>query len=116
MSATRTTSPTARPGLGPALAARLAGPGGCYNVGNALCLATSIALPAMAMAANGVAGSDALAAAALDTLAGNRAAVALTVATGIFFWGGEVARRRTRGSTAGATFSPASAAWSSARR
>ena len=93
MSDTRTVSPTARTGLGAALAARLAGPGGCYNVGNALCLATSIALPAMALAAAGVAGPDALAAAVLDALAGNRAALALTVATGVFFWGGEVYHR-----------------------
>jgi hypothetical protein len=93
MSGTHTTTLGARAGLGTALAARLAGPGGCYNVGNALCLATSIALPALEMAGRGVSGNDALAAAAVETLAGNVAAMALTVATGVFFWSGEIYHR-----------------------
>jgi hypothetical protein len=79
--------------LAPPLAARFAGPGGCYNVGNALCLATSIALPALEMAGRGVSGNDALAAAVVETLAGNAASIALTVATGVFFWSGEIYHR-----------------------
>ena len=79
--------------LGAALGARLAGPGGYYNVGNALCLGMSIALPALAMTEQGASGAEAVAAAVVQTLAGNPAAVALTVATGIFFWGGEIYRR-----------------------
>ena len=80
-------------GLGQAFRTRLAGPGGCYNVGNALCLGVSIALPALAMTDQGVSGAEAVVSAAVQTLAGNPSAVALTVATGIFFWSGEIYHR-----------------------
>ena len=80
-------------GLGQAFRTRLAGPGGFYNVGNALCLGMSIALPALAMTDRGTSGAEALVSATVHTLAGSPAAVALTVATGIFFWSGEVYHR-----------------------
>jgi hypothetical protein len=73
----------------PAVRARLAGPGGYYNVGNALGLGVGIALSA---AAAGDAGSRAVAG-AVEYLAGNGAAVALTAATAVFFWSGEVYHR-----------------------
>lgn len=71
------------------LTARLAGPGGCYNLGNALCLGMSIALPVLAAQD---AGTGVLAAAA-RSLVGNPGAVTLTLATGLFFWSGEVYHR-----------------------
>lgn len=49
MTVTRTTSFAPWAGLGAAVAARLRGPGGFYNVGNALCLGTGVALAAMAL-------------------------------------------------------------------
>jgi hypothetical protein len=53
MSVTHTKTLAARAGLDAAVAARLAGPGGCCNAGNALRLAASIALPAIVLAAAG---------------------------------------------------------------
>ncbi len=69
-----------------ALLARLGGPGGCYNLGNALGLAVGIGLQA-SQASGGVAGA---AGATLAFLAGDASAVALTLATAVFFWSGEV--------------------------
>ena len=73
------------------VAPRLAGPGGYYNVGNAIGLAMGIGLQVGA-SAGGMQVETALAA-VLDYLAGNTAAAALTVATAVFFWSGEVYHR-----------------------
>jgi hypothetical protein len=73
--------------------ARLAGPGGYYNIGNAIGLAMGIALQAASIAGRDGAGVYAVAAGAADNLAGNAAAVALTAATLVFFWSGEVYHR-----------------------
>jgi hypothetical protein len=77
-----------RPGW---LRRRLAGPGGLYNLGNAIGLAAGLALQV------GAAGHDLTAADAARSvaayLAGNGAALALTVATLVFFWSGEAYHR-----------------------
>ena len=65
------------------LAARLRGPGGLYNVGNALGLASGIAL---ALAA---APGRSSAAVVADYLAGSASAVAITVAMVVFLFSGE---------------------------
>lgn len=63
---------------------RLRGPGGWYNLGNAIGLAVGLGLQIVAMGtAQGLIGY----------LAGNASALALTVATLIFFWSGEVYHR-----------------------
>ena len=74
----------------PELRARLAGPGGYYNVGNAIALGMGVAL--QAAGGGGGAGARAVAG-AVEYLAGNGAAVALTAATAVFFWSGEVYHR-----------------------
>jgi hypothetical protein len=68
---------------------RLAGPGGYYNVGNAVGLAMGIGLQVGAPGAE----MQTVAAAAWDYLAGNAGAVALTLATAVFFWSGEAYHR-----------------------
>ena len=68
---------------------RMAGPGGCYNLGNALGLAGGIAL-AVAAAGPGI-GEGARA--AWDYLAGSASALSITIAMLIFFWGGEAYHR-----------------------
>jgi len=76
------------------LGRRLAGPGGFYNVGNALGLLGGIALHVVALGA--VAGHVDLrvgAAAALDYLAGSASAAAITLAMLVFFWSGEAYHR-----------------------
>ncbi len=93
MALTHSTTARRAGGAGSAIADRLAGPGGLYNIGNALSLATSLALPAIALAESGDLGARTLADAAWWTLAGNPAALALTAATGVFFWGGEIYRQ-----------------------
>jgi hypothetical protein len=80
-----------------ALRARLEGPGGCYNIGNAIGLLVgllvqvrSTAGPAdltLALATRSVG----------DYFAGNAAAVALTLATIVFFWSGEEYHRAWAG-------------------
>jgi hypothetical protein len=75
----------------PEVRARLAGPGGCYNVGNAIGLGMGVALQAAGLADGGT-GARAVAGAA-EYLAGNGAALALTAATAVFFWSGEVYHR-----------------------
>ena len=69
---------------------RLAGPGGYYNVGNAIGLAMGIGLQVGAVPGAEV---QTAAAAAWDFLAGNAGAVALTLATAVFFWSGEAYHR-----------------------
>jgi hypothetical protein len=69
---------------------RLVGPGGYYNVGNAIGLAMGIGLQVGAAPGREMQGA---ASAAWDYLAGNSAAVALTLATAVFFWSGEAYHR-----------------------
>jgi hypothetical protein len=71
---------------------RIAGPGGLYNVGNAIGLTMGIALQVGSTRDAGT-GVQAAVDATLDYLAGNAGAIALTVATAIFFWSGEAYRR-----------------------
>jgi len=81
------------PTLASALAERMKGPGGLYNLGNALGLAGGLWLAVDASA--GVEGPSlgGAAQAIAAHLAGSGSAAALTVATLIFFWGGEVYHR-----------------------
>lgn len=67
------------------LAVRMVGPGGYYNLGNAVGLVGGLSLAAWSVggAATGAA----------TYLAGNESALALTAATLVFFWGGEVYHR-----------------------
>jgi hypothetical protein len=72
----------------PGLALRLKGPGGLYNLGNAIgfiggLTAALIAIPAGAFTLAAAAG------AVMNFLTGSPAALALTLATAIFFWSGE---------------------------
>lgn len=73
------------------LRARLSGPGGYYNLGNAIGLAMGIALQISA------AGDHAVSAGPVDTIlrhfAGSDSAVALTIATLLFLWSGEIYHR-----------------------
>jgi hypothetical protein len=73
-------------------AARLQGPGGYYNLGNAFGLGMGIAL-AMESVPAGNGGFEAAADAAAAYLVGNPAATALTLATAVFFWSGEMYHR-----------------------
>lgn len=73
-------------------AMRLSGPGGYYNIGNAFGLTMGVALQMSAAPAGG-AGMHAAADAAMTYLAGNTAAMALTVGTAVFFWSGEMYHR-----------------------
>jgi hypothetical protein len=72
-----------------ALAARLSGPGGYYNLGNALGLTMGMFLQIRLALDNDEVGLFASLGAAGEYLAGGWSAVALTVATLIFFWSGE---------------------------
>ncbi|MBP7240394.1 hypothetical protein [Amaricoccus sp.] len=80
---------TDHPQLWRPLRDRMTGPGGFYNVGNALGLAGGVAL---AVAASGPTLSEG-ARAAWDHLAGSASALSITVAMLIFFWGGEAYHR-----------------------
>ena len=71
-----------------ALAARMRGPGGLYNAGNLLGLAVGIGLQ-LASARTGAGLGDTV----LTYLAGNASAVAMTVATIVFLWAGELYHR-----------------------
>lgn len=81
--------------LGAGCGARLTGPGGLYNAGNAVGLATGIAMQ-VAGANSGAAGIGEAAVSAAGYLAGDASAVALTAATVLFFWSGEVYHRAWR--------------------
>ncbi len=76
-----------------ALTDRLSGPGGYYNIGNALGLFGGIALSIAA--ASGGEGADLQvgARAAFDYLAGNASAACVSLAMLVFFWSGEAYRR-----------------------
>ena len=73
-------------------AARLRGPGGYYNIGNAFGLGMGIALQMESIPA-GRSGLEAAADAATSYLLGNPAATALTLGTAVFFWSGEMYHR-----------------------
>lgn len=92
---TRTNVQAGRPlqALRSALAARLSGPGGLYNSGNVLGFSMGVALQ-MHMAS---AGEKGLFTGAASYLAGNWSATALTAATAVFFWSGEVYHRAWSG-------------------
>ncbi|HQZ11734.1 MAG TPA: hypothetical protein PK286_02515 [Devosia sp.] len=78
-----------------AVASRLAGPGGFYNIGNALGLVMGVALQTR-LASGGAEGRGLLDAAA-SYFAGNWSATALTTATIVFFWSGEEYHRALSG-------------------
>lgn len=79
--------------LGEALAARLSGPGGYYNAGNALGFVVGLFLAVRLAPGDENAGVLTSLEAAGRHLAGDWSAAALTVATVVFFWSGEVYRR-----------------------
>ncbi len=77
-------------GLAPAVAGRLGGPGGFYNIGNAIGLATGLGLQLALMpggAKSGLLGS------LRDYFAADLGALSLTVAMVVFFWSGETYHR-----------------------
>ena len=70
-----------------AIRSRMVGPGGYYNLGNALGLVTGVTLQIVAVPpSSGLSGLAAL----LDYFAGSVAAMALTLATLLFFYSGEI--------------------------
>lgn len=70
-----------------AIRSRMVGPGGYYNLGNALGLVTGVTVQIVAVPrGSGLSGSAAL----LDYFAGSIAAMALTLATLVFFYSGEI--------------------------
>ncbi len=78
-----------------ALRERTAGPGGFYNLGNAVALGTGIALQLRTASATGTGVSRAL----LAYFVGSPSATALTVATVVFFVSGEVYHRAWQAGT-----------------
>ena len=89
------TIPTWSDRIGHALhqtAARLSGPGGYYNIGNAFGLGMGLALQMQTVPA-GHTGMQAVTEAATNYLVGNPTATALTIATAVFFWSGEMYHR-----------------------
>jgi hypothetical protein len=72
------------------LRARLSGPGGLYNAGNAIGLLSGLALAVVAAGASDLRGD---AQAIWDHLAGSASAVCITLAMAIFFWSGEAYHR-----------------------
>lgn len=87
-----------RQGLGEALAARLTGPGGYYNIGNALGLCMGLFLQ-LRLALGAGEPASGLAWATAEYLAGGWSAAALTLATIIFFASGEAYHRAWTGPT-----------------
>lgn len=77
------------PRLSRAVAARLRGPGGCYNLGNALALTAGLA----AQVAGSAGAGQGVLAAVQAYFVGSPGASALTVAILIFFWSGEMYHR-----------------------
>lgn len=75
-----------------ALRARMKGPGGYYNSGNALGLIVGFGIQ-IAAAPVGFYEGSAVTAAVMDYFAGSRGTVALTLATLVFFCGGEAYHR-----------------------
>jgi hypothetical protein len=79
--------------FGAAIRARMAGPGGSYNLGNALGLVMGVAIQLAAPQGSGMRGGATL----FDYFAGSSSAVALTLATMVFFCSGEVYHRAWTG-------------------
>jgi hypothetical protein len=79
--------------LWPRIARRLRGPGGLYNIGNALGLTGGITLAIATAKVTADGGLQTGLAAAADYLAGSASAICITLAMLIFFWGGEVYHR-----------------------
>jgi hypothetical protein len=75
-----------------ALRARMRGPGGYYNSGNALGLIVGLTIQ-IATAPVGVHEASAVTTAVMDYFAGSHGAVALTLTTLVFLWGGEAYHR-----------------------
>lgn len=75
--------------IGAGLVDRMTGPGGLYNLGNALGLFSGLALHVSAAMAHAPSGLHSGAAAAWGYLAGSPGAVAITLSMLIFFWSGE---------------------------
>ena len=75
-----------------ALRARLRGPGGYYNIGNALALTTGLGVQVAAVSGGGR-GPEAVLEAARAYLVGSPGATALTLAIAIFFVSGEMYHR-----------------------
>ena len=75
------------------LAQRLSGPGGLYNLGNALGLLGGVTFHVAAAMAVGVTGLAALS----EYFAGSLAATAITLAMLVFFWSGEQYRKAWAG-------------------
>ncbi|MGO4842021.1 hypothetical protein AB4144_58140, partial [Rhizobiaceae sp. 2RAB30] len=75
-----------------ALRVRMSGPGGYYNSGNALGLLAGLGVQ-IATAAGNSRGENTIMAAIVDYFSGSHSAVALTLATLVFFWGGEAYHR-----------------------
>lgn len=80
------------PRLVSAFRARMSGPGGYYNSGNALGLVAGLGVQ-IATAPAGSPGENTVMAAMVDYFAGSHSAVALTLATLVFLWGGEAYHR-----------------------
>ena len=80
-----------------ALSHRLAGPGGYYNIGNAIGLVGGIALSVAAAGGDAGPSLRTVAHAAFDYLAGSTSALSVSVAMLIFFWSGEAYHRAWAG-------------------
>ncbi|MGX9176841.1 hypothetical protein [Mesorhizobium sp. BHbdii] len=77
-----------------AIRARMTGPGGYYNLGNALGLVMGVTIQLTAPQGSGMGGAG-----LFDYFAGSSGAVALTLATLVFFCSGEVYHRAWAGRT-----------------
>jgi hypothetical protein len=84
--------PSARPWWLASILSRLRGPGGLYNLGNALGFGAGLFVAFLSASESADSFSNVLSV-GMRYVAGNPAAVALTIATAIFFWGGEVYHR-----------------------
>lgn len=78
--------------LASALRARMRGPGGYYNSGNALGLIVGLAIQ-IATAPVGLHEGNSVTMAVIEYFAGSHGTVALTLTTLVFFWGGEAYHR-----------------------
>jgi hypothetical protein len=77
-----------RSNVGRAIVDRLKGPGGYYNIGNAVGLVMALYIQISSMS-----NQESAVAAAWNFFAGSPSAFALTVSTGVFFWSGEAYHR-----------------------
>jgi len=79
------------------IGARLEGPGGCYNIGNAIGLLVGLLVQVRSAAGHGDLTLALATRSVGDYFTGNAAAVALTLATIVFFWSGEEYHRAWAG-------------------